>query len=84
MTFPELLKVWERVTGKPAVYIATTAQEYNDVWGAAFGQEVALQYEYMANVPDAMIGEPGVLSKSDLGITGLGSIEETFKELIIN
>lgn len=82
MTFPELLKVWASVTGKEATYVATTAQEYNAIWGSQFGQEVDLQYQYMANVPDAMIGEPGVVSKSDLGISGLGSVEETFRELV--
>lgn len=81
ITFPEMLKAWEQGTGKHAVYLAATPEEYNAIWGERFGQQVVLQYQYMANVPDAMIGEPGILSKVDLGITGLGSLEDTFSGL---
>lgn len=81
MTFPEMLKVWGEVTGKQAVYIETTPQECKELWGQGFGEELDLQYQYMANVPDAMIGEPGVLTQSDLGISRLGSVADTFRDL---
>lgn len=81
LTFPQLLKIWTKVTGKEAVYMACSTEEYDALY-PRFGEELGLQYEYMTNVPDAQTGEPGLLSKEALGIEGLVGVEDTFRELI--
>jgi hypothetical protein len=79
LSFPQLLEVWKKVTGKKVTYLRCSKEEFTSLYGDA-GLELALQYQFMENV-DKMMDPPDLVEASELGITQLVGIEETLEEL---
>jgi len=79
LSYPQLLEVWKKITGKKVTYLRCSKEEFTCLHGHA-GLELALQYEFMENVGKLM-DPPDLLEASALGITHLVGIEETLEEL---
>jgi hypothetical protein len=86
LSFGEMLEIWSTVTGKSAVFVECSAEEYEELWGVA-GKEIAQQMKYGETVTDwdaNAVG--GFVSKKDLGITediGFKTSLESLKQLLI-
>lgn len=50
-TTGEMLQIWSKVTGKEAVYVEITLEQYANVFGIA-GEELGSQYKFNEAVPD--------------------------------
>lgn len=69
-TTGQLLKDWSEVTGKPAVYVETSLEQFNSVW-PGWGQEMGVMLSAWSELRErSWSGEEGILTKEDLGIAG--------------
>ncbi|EXJ83108.1 hypothetical protein A1O1_06726 [Capronia coronata CBS 617.96] len=80
LSYPQLLEIWKKVTGKKVTFLSCTKEAFASLYGDA-GLELALQYEFMEKMGEKMMDHPDIVEPSDLGITQLVGIEETLKEL---
>lgn len=70
LTFEQMLAAWSEVTGKPAVFVETSVEEYERIWGIP-GREIAMQLKFGEQIDDwyeAYRGKGGVLTQEELGI----------------
>lgn len=66
LTFREMLEVWSERTGKPAVFVQCSIEEYTGLWGPP-GTELALQFKY-GELCDPWAENEDFVSPEDLGI----------------
>lgn len=81
LTMGQMLRVWEKVTGKEAKYLECSLEGYEGLW-SVMGKELALQLNFNKAVPDYTISNRGILTEKDLGVRkGLVGFEEALKRL---
>jgi hypothetical protein len=80
LTNGEVLQVWERATGKSAVYVQSTLEEFNTLW-PMWGLEMGEMLKMWEALGASSWGGEEVLTKEDLGITGLVGLEEAFGKM---
>ena len=51
VTFAELLKTWQEISGKRGTYVQCSTETFTQIWGP-WGLELALQYEFGEAVAD--------------------------------
>ncbi|OGM48457.1 hypothetical protein ABOM_003417 [Aspergillus bombycis] len=82
-TTPEkLLQSWAKVNGKKALYVEVNIKTFSTLWTNAGVDVIAKMmdfHRYMDRNPWA--GSKDILTKDDLGVEGLLSIEESFAAL---
>ncbi|MCJ1305246.1 hypothetical protein MMC08_008060 [Hypocenomyce scalaris] len=82
LTMGQMLRVWERVTGKEAGFLECTLQEYDGLW-PVLGKELGLQLRFNQAVPDWGGLREGMVTGGELGIReGLVGFEEALKGLV--
>jgi uncharacterized protein YbjT (DUF2867 family) len=82
-TVDEMLQLWARVKGTKAQFVRVSKEDYREMWPILMTDEFGSMIEYWDDVRDRSWTEPGgqkVLTKDDLGVQGLQSLEEAFKE----
>ncbi|KAK3305222.1 uncharacterized protein B0T15DRAFT_511161 [Chaetomium strumarium] len=78
-----LLQLWARVKGTKAQFVQVGKKDYREMWPVV-ADVVGAMIEYWDDVRDRSWTDPDgrkVLTKDDLGVQGLQSLEEAFKEL---
>lgn len=69
-TTGQMLEDWSAVTGKRSVYVETTLDDFSNVW-PVWALEFGLMMKMWEELQDqSWTGEPDILTKDDLGITG--------------
>jgi uncharacterized protein YbjT (DUF2867 family) len=72
LTFEKILQDWSAVSGKPVVFVETSMDEYEKLWGVG-GKELGQQLQFGEQVPDWT----SALGNSFVGMEDLGiSVEE--------
>lgn len=72
LSYAECLDIWAEVTGKRAVFVKCTVEEFTKVWGPP-GEEFAAQLAWGEVVEDWTSGLPGgFVGMEELGIRGEG------------
>ncbi|MCJ1284643.1 hypothetical protein MMC26_003978 [Xylographa opegraphella] len=66
-TFQEIMETWSKVTGKDAVYVDLSAEQYIQLWGP-YGLEMSKQYAFGAEYGDWDDLKPGLLGAEQLQI----------------
>lgn len=83
ITSGAMLQLWAKVKGVKAVYVQTDESTYNKLW-PGHAEEVGVMMRAWELLKDkswaASYGEE-ILTKEDLGITGLVTLEESYKTL---
>jgi hypothetical protein len=82
MTYPELLAVWSRATGKNATYIHCTREVFEKLYPTT-GLELTLQYMFLHNIDTSSEVDSNVVEASALGVSQnmLAGVEDTLREL---
>jgi len=70
LTFAEVVKVWEKVTGKKGQFVEVSTEVFENIWGP-YGSEMAAQYKWSEVYPSwhALFPEK-TLSLAELGLEG--------------
>jgi hypothetical protein len=81
MTAGELLATWASVRGVEADYVQIDKATYYSLW-PQWGQAMDKMHEYLEWAKDRSFwGEDVILSKEDLGITGLSDTRTAFAKM---
>jgi len=80
LSFDDMLKVWSKVTGKEAVTVQGTPEEYDRLWPVV-GEEIGKQFLWHTEVSDWTQDGKAFVSKEQLGIEGLVTLEATLEAL---
>ena len=68
-TTGQMLKDFSDVTGKKATYVQVALEEFSEIWGGGWGQEMGSMMEMWGQIKErAWSGEEGILTKDDLGL----------------
>ncbi|KAL2016073.1 hypothetical protein VTK56DRAFT_4280 [Thermocarpiscus australiensis] len=76
-----MLQLWARVRGVKAQYVRVSTEDFHAIW-PLWAEEIGVMLAFWDEFRDAAWTEPGgqkVLTKEDLGVQGLQSLEEAFK-----
>lgn len=82
-TSGDLLQSWAKVKGVKAVYVKTDVETYESLWGK-WSKEMSLNLRAFETLKErSWVPNHGeqVVTKEDLGISGLLSLEDSFKTL---
>ncbi|KUI52594.1 NmrA-like family domain-containing protein 1 [Cytospora mali] len=82
-TSGDMLQLWAKAKGVKAVYVKTDADAYRALW-PGFSEEISVMMQAWELLKEkSWKGAHGeeILTKEDLGITGLVGLEESFKTL---
>ncbi|KAI0531859.1 hypothetical protein GGR58DRAFT_209911 [Xylaria digitata] len=79
-TSEESLQIWAKSKGVRAVHVPVSAELVYTLWGK-YADVLAAMWRYWGDLRDKSWSAPGhtVLTKDDLGVTGLISLAESFK-----
>ncbi|KAI0491155.1 hypothetical protein F4859DRAFT_36162 [Xylaria cf. heliscus] len=80
-TSEESLQIWAKAKGVKAVHVPVSAELVTTLWGK-YADVLAGMWRYWGEFGDKSWSAPGhtVLTKDDLGVTGLISLTESFKD----
>ena len=80
-TAGDMLQTWARAQGKTAQYIQIDEATFNAIW-PMWAEEIGAMMQYWNEVKDrSWSGEPSILTKEDLNVTGLIGLEDSFTAL---
>jgi uncharacterized protein YbjT (DUF2867 family) len=80
-TVGEMLQTWAKVKGKTAQLVRVNDDDYNATW-PMWGEEVGLMMKLWEEVGDrSWTGNVEILTKDDLGVTGLVGLVKSFEGL---
>jgi hypothetical protein len=81
ITTGDILKTWSKVTGKPALYLQTSIDDYDRLW-PKWGLEVGLMIKFWEYSGKKSWDIDGLLTAKELGIESrLIGLESVFKSL---
>lgn len=80
LTYPQLLEIWSKVTGKKVTYIQCTTESYIALYPDT-GYEIALQCMYLESMANRAMDGPDMIDPSELGVTRLMGVEETLRSM---
>ncbi|EHK22024.1 uncharacterized protein TRIVIDRAFT_70979 [Trichoderma virens Gv29-8] len=81
MTAEEILSTWALVHGFEAEYVQVAKETYYSLW-PQWGKAMDRMHEYLEWAEDrSFSGEDVILSKEDLGVTGLSSTRDAFARM---
>lgn len=84
MTVEELMSTWAEVQGKKSVLLQVDKQTYYDMW-PQWGRVMDLSHEYWELMKEhSFKGEEDILTKEDLGISGLVDTKSAFIKMQAN
>lgn len=70
-TYPEIVTLFEKVTGQTAIYSEVTDEAFEHLYGPLFGRELALGLRYHQYYPDdelPPLGSGPLMTLEDLGV----------------
>ncbi|KAJ5504131.1 HSCARG dehydrogenase [Penicillium fimorum] len=77
-TTRDIIKLWSDVSGKPAEYCQISLDHYDNLW-PKWGREIGLTLQFWdAAREKSWTADQPVLTKKDLGISGLVGMKEVF------
>lgn len=81
VTAGDMLKIWSKITGKPAVFLQISLDDYNRLWPKR-GREVGLMIQFWERAQEKSWAIEGLLTSKDLGIADkLVGLESVFSGL---
>ncbi|KAI0431847.1 hypothetical protein F5Y09DRAFT_330052 [Xylaria sp. FL1042] len=80
-TSDESLQIWAKAKGVRAFHVPVSAELLHTLWGK-YADVLAAMWRYWGEYREKSWSAPGytVVTKDDLGVTGLTSLAETFKD----
>lgn len=81
ITAGDMLSLWSEVTGKPALYLQTSLEDYDRLW-PKWGKEVGLMFQFWEMAKEKTWVMNGLLTSDDLGMKDrLVGMEVVFRGL---
>jgi hypothetical protein len=81
----EMLQMWARAQGTKAQFVRVSGEAFREVW-PLWAEEMGVMMEFWDEYRERSWTRPGgekVLTKEDLGVTGLQALEEAYKGLAL-
>ncbi|PMD29014.1 NAD(P)-binding protein [Hyaloscypha variabilis F] len=80
MTAGELVAAWAHLQGKESVYLEVDKETYYNMW-PIWGEEMDISHMYWELMKDQSFSGESVLTKDDLGVTGLVDTKAAFAKM---
>ncbi|KAN0106868.1 NAD(P)-binding protein [Hyaloscypha variabilis] len=80
MTAGELAAAWAHLQGKESVYLEVDKETYYNMW-PIWGEEMDISHMYWELMKDQSFSGESVLTKDDLGVTGLVDTKTAFAKM---
>lgn len=77
-----LLETWGKVAGKETEFVEVGLEQYERLF-PGWGSEMGVMMEFWAELSgeEQWSGEEGILTAVDLGVEGLGGVEEAYRSI---